>query len=128
MPPERCLKCDWWNFAKHACDRIFKATIRVSNDAGEIRLETQPGVLPDYMEAEFEAWLVGALGDYIDAWPGWNEIKRIRDKGKECAGEKPSACIKEFGKTITLVKPLQEAHPEKNLDAHGLFKSDVSLW
>lgn len=127
MPHERCLKCSWWNFTKSSCDRIFKALIRVSQDAGEIRLETQPGILPEDMEKQFEAWLVGALGDYIDAWPGWYEIKKIRDGGKECAAEKPNACIKEFGKRLSLAKPLANAQPEKNLDTHGLFKADISL-
>src|SRR5512139_2224276 len=105
MPPERCLRCDWWSFSRNVCDRIFKATIRVAQDAGEIRLETQPGLLPEDMEKEFGAWLVGALGDMIDAWPGWHELKRIRDGGKICAAERPNICIKEYGKTISLVKP-----------------------
>lgn len=132
--PERCLRCDWWNFSRSKCDRIFKATIRVAQDGGEIRLETMPGLLPRDMENDFSIWLVNALGDYIDAWPGWTEIKRIRDGGKPCAAEKPSAAIKEFGSRLSLVKPLaggplsqQEPQPLKNLDCHGLFKADTSL-
>ena len=77
--PERCLKCEWWNFSREKCDRIFKAHIRVAQDAGEILIETQPGLLPKDMEEDFGAWIVTALGDFIDAWPGWGELKRIRD-------------------------------------------------
>ena len=125
--PERCLKCDWWNFKTSKCDRIFKAHIRVSHDAGEVFIETQPGVLPDYMEEDLKLYLATVFGDVIDAWPGWQEIKRIRDGGKPCPAEKPSAAIRDFGSKLTLVKPLGEPQPEINLDANGLFKADISL-
>ena len=126
--PERCLKCDWWNFNRQACDRVFKARLRVGPDAGEITIETLPGVLPKDLEDEFTGWLVTAMADIIDAWPGWKEIKRIWDGGKPCAGEKPSATIREFGQKLALAKPLRTPQPELNLDAHGLFKADISLW
>jgi hypothetical protein len=126
--PERCLRCDWWSHNKHKCDRVFKASVRVGPDAGEIVLETQPGVLPKDIEDEFSSYLVTVLGDIIDAWPGWREIKRIRDGGKPCAGERASNTIKEFGRHLSLAKPLGEPKPEKNLDAHGLFRADISPW
>lgn len=126
MPiPERCLKCEWWNFGRARCDRVFKARIRVAVDAGEINVETQPGLLPKDMEEDFTAWLVTALGDFIDSWPGWAEVKRIRDGGQPCAGHKPSASIREFGK-LAIIRG--GAEPLKNLDEHGLFKSDISPW
>ena len=127
--PERCLKCEWWNFSREKCDRIFKAHIRVAQDAGEILIETQPGLLPKDMEEDFGAWIVTALGDFIDAWPGWGELKRIRDGGTPCAGEKQSASIHEFGRKLTLAKPLTAGEPDplQNLDAHGLFKADISV-
>lgn len=133
MTPERCFKCDWFNVTKQACDRIFKARIRISGDAGEIVIETQPGILPKYMEEELSVYLATICGDLIDAWPGWAEIKRIRASGKECPGEQPSSAIKQYGRYLKLAKPLTpmgtgEAQPEKNLDAHGLFKSDISSW
>ncbi len=124
--PERCLRCDWWNFNKQACDRVFKAKLRVGPDAGEIFVETLPGVLPKDMEGEFTSWLVMIVGDIIDAWPGWAEIKRIRDGGKPCAAELPSVAIRDYGRTLTLVKT-KDADPLKNLDSHGLFKADISL-
>jgi hypothetical protein len=126
--PERCLRCDWWNFSRQACDRVFKAKLRVGPDAGEIFIETLPGVLPKDMEDDFTGWLVTVMGDIIDAWPGWKEIKRLRDGGKPCAGEQPSAAIQKFGQKLSLVKPLHTPQPELNLDAHGLFKADISLW
>jgi hypothetical protein len=95
--PERCLKCEWWNFGKAKCDRIFKARVRVAVDAGEIDLQTQPGVLPKDMEDDFASWLLRAIGDVIDAWPGWAEVKRMRD-GNQCAGHKSCTSIREFGK------------------------------
>lgn len=125
--PERCLRCDWWNFNRGKCDRIFKAHMRISHDAGEITIETHPGVLPDYMEEELKMYLATVFGDVIDAWPGWQEIKRLRDGGKTCPAERPSAAIKNYGAKIHLVKPLGEAQPGKNLDANGLFKADISL-
>lgn len=128
--PERCLKCDWWSHQKNLCDRIFKARVIVSQDAGEIIVETQPGILPKDMEDELSVYLATVVSDLIDMWPGWKEIKRIRDGGKECAGESPSRSIREFGSHLKLAKPLVkgEAQPLKNLDANGLFKADISIW
>lgn len=125
--PERCLRCDWWDFQVKRCDRIFKARVRVGPDAGEIVIETQPGVIPKDMEDELSMYLATILGDIIDAWPGWNEIKRIRDGGKSCAGERANATIREFGVHLSLAKPLVDPRPEKNLDKHGLFKADISV-
>jgi hypothetical protein len=126
--PERCLRCDWWSHNKSKCDRVFKAQVRIGQDAGEIVIETQPGLIPKDMEEELSSYLAIVLGDIVDAWPGWAEIKRIRDGGKACAGESPSRTVKEFGTHLKLAKPLQEPQPLKNLDAHGLFKSDISLF
>lgn len=127
MVHDRCLKCDWFNFSRQKCDRIFKANVRVAVDGGEIRIETQPGLLPKEMENEFAAWLAGAIGDYIDAWPGWNDVKAERDNNGGCAARRENKTIKEFGRTLSLAKPLVDPQPEKNLDAHGLFKADTSL-
>lgn len=126
--PERCLRCDWWNFQGKNCDRVFKAKVRVGPDAGEVVIETQPGVIPQYMEDELSVYLATVLGDIIDAWPGWKEIQRIKAGGKPCAAERPSAAIKHFGSRLALAKPLTDPQPEKNLDGHGLFKADISLW
>jgi len=125
--PERCLKCDWWNFSRARCDRRFSATIRVTKGGGDITITTNPGLIPDYLEEDLKVWLVTVMGDAIDAWPGWSEVNRIMEGGKPCPAEKPSAAIRQFGRHISLVKPLGEPQPEQNLDAHGLFKADISL-
>lgn len=127
MPPERCLKCEWWNFSEAKCHRIFKARVVISQDAGEVLFETQPGVLPKHMEEELGVWLATAVQDLLDAWPGWAEVKRIRDgaEAQGCAGRKENKAIEPF---LKVVKTSGEAQPLKNLDANGLFKSDISLW
>lgn len=127
MAPERCLKCEWWSFTKSACDRIVKVRLRIATDGGEIDIQTQPGLIPDYLEDEFTAYLADAISHAVDSYPGWKEIKDLRHK-KGCAGKKDSKAIQDFGVSLSLVKPLGEPRPEKNLDAHGLFKSDISPW
>lgn len=131
MISERCLRCEWWNHNKGVCYRIFKARIRISGDAGEVLFETQPGLLPKYMEEELGVYLSTIVQDLVDAWPGWREIKRIRDGGKECPSEEKSKSIEEYGVVLKLAKPLEESQrkvdPSKNLDRLGLFKSDISL-
>lgn len=80
--------------------------MRIGHNSGELVIETQPGIIPKYMEDELGVYLATILSDLVDAWPGWKEIKRIRDGGKECAAETPSVAIKDFGKALKLVKPL----------------------
>ncbi len=125
--PERCLRCDWWNHNGHKCDRIFKARVRIGPDAGEVLFESQPGVIPKYLEEDLGAYLVTILGDIVDKWGGWGEIQRIKKGGKPCPSEQPSVAIKEYGATLKLVRPVQDPKPLENKDGHGLFKSDISL-
>lgn len=124
--PERCLKCEWWNHGIGKCSRVVKGRLRIGPDSGEIDIETLPGVIPDHLQEEFEAWLFDAISTAVDSYPGWPEIKRLRDQ-QGCAAKVTNKAIKEFGVGIKLVKPLGEPQPELNLDSHGLFKADTSL-
>lgn len=124
---EICLKCDWWNFTRSACDRIVKVRLRIAVDGGEIDIETQPGLIPKDLEDEFTLYLADAIGHAVDSYPGWKEVKNLRLK-KGCAGHQENKAIKEFGCKLSLVKPVTEANPLKNVDSHGLFKSDISIW
>ena len=126
--PERCLKCEWWNFGNHKCSRVVKGRLVIGHGSGELSLETNRGLIPEYLEAEFEAWLVDAITSAVDSYPGWPEILRLRSANGGCAAEKNSQAITKYGARLNLVKPLVEPKPEKNLDAHGLFKADISLW
>lgn len=126
MTPERCLTCSWFNHQHKACDRIFKAQVIVVPGAGEITLDTQRGLMPPEMEDDFTQWVVKAIGDVIDAWPGWQEWQKLKDK-KGCAAKKQSMAIEEFGQVVRL-KVVREADPLKNLDKNGLFRSDISVW
>jgi hypothetical protein len=127
--PERCLKCNHWNFQKGKCDRIIKIKMLIAHGGGDLFVDTLPGVIPAHLEAELNEYLMYHLPNVIEAWPGWKEVLRLRD-GKPCAAEQPSTAIKEFGKKLSLVKPLEagEADPLQNKDHLGLFKSDISLW
>lgn len=125
--PERCLKCEWWSFDGHKCSRVFKAKMLIGHGGGELNIETQPGLITDFLQDEFEAWLVDAISTAVDSYPGWPEIAKMREKNG-CAAEKPSVAIKKFGQHLALAKPLTEPKPELNLDCHGLFKSDISPW
>lgn len=126
MPHERCLKCEWWNHGSGKCDRVLKGRLLIAHGGGELNIETQPGLIPEYLQDEMEAWLVDAITTAVDSYPGWKEILALRDK-QGCAGKKENQAIKKFGVGIKLAKPLGEAKPELNLDAHGLFKADTSL-
>lgn len=128
--PERCLRCDWWNFTLSKCSRVLKGKLIIAHGGGELNIETQPGLIPDHLQDEMEAWLVDAITTAVDSYPGWPEINRLRQSNGGCAGEKKSQAIKEYGVKLSLAKPLTtgEAKPEQNLDSHGLFKADISPW
>jgi hypothetical protein len=128
MTQERCLKCDWWSFTDHRCSRVLKGRLLIAHGGGELTIETQPGLIPEYLQEELEAWLVDAITTAVDSYPGWAEINKLRETNGGCAGQKANKSIKQFGSHLSLAKPLVEPKPELNLDAHGLFKSDVSIW
>ena len=125
--PERCLRCDWWSHTKAKCTRVLKGRLIIGHNSGELDIETTPGLIPEHLSDEFEAWLVDAISTAVDSYPGWPEIEKLRNQNGGCAGEKKSPAIKQFGSHLALAKPLV-AQPEKNLDSHGLFKADISLW
>jgi len=128
MTPERCLKCDWWEHSNHRCSRVLKGKLLIAHGGGELTIETQPGLIPEYLQEELEAWLVDAITTAVDSYPGWTEINKLRQDNAGCAGHKANKAIKQFGSHLSLAKPLVKPEPLKNLDAHGLFKSDVSIW
>jgi hypothetical protein len=128
MTPERCLKCTWWEHADHRCSRILKGSLKIAHGGGELTIETQPGLIPEHLQSELEAWLVDAITTAVDSYPGWPEIMELRKQNGGCACQRANKTIKEFGSHLSLAKPLVDPKPELNLDAHGLFKSDISLW
>lgn len=130
MPPERCLKCEFWNHSKVWCDQILKGDIYLEWDGGlvgALNFQTQGGLIPKHLEESLNEYLAHIVPIAIERWPGWGEVAELREQ-KGCPANQESVSIRKFGVELKLVKPLGEAHPEKNLDANGLFKSDISIW
>lgn len=126
MPPERCLKCNHWNFNRAKCDRVLKIKMFIGHGGGDLDIQTQPGLIPEHLEDELTAYLVDAITQAVDSYPGWKEIQGLLDK-QVCAAKTENKAFKEFGRTLSLARPVQEPQPEKNLDVHGLFRADISL-
>jgi len=102
--PERCFKCEWWDFDKGHCTCRFKAKYLITPAGGEVTIETHPGLIPEYLEPEFSEMLgklFNRVNDVIDAWPGWKEIKRL-EKQQECPGYTLASNRQEFTKVVPI--------------------------
>ena len=107
MPPEQCLKCFHWNHNRLACDRVFKAKLLIAFGGGDLDIRTQPGLIPEHLESEFEQYLADAIMTAVDSYPGWPEIHRLM-KEKGCASKAENKAFKEFGQKVRLLRPVTE--------------------
>ena len=85
---EKCFLCIHWDFTAEKCKRIVKIKMFIGQGGGDLDIQTQPGLIPEYLEAELNQWLVDAITTAVDSWPGWGEIANfVKDSEdrKECA-------------------------------------------
>ncbi len=100
--PERCFKCVHFNYNKRVCDRVFSVKVLIGHNSGDMTIETQPGLIPKYLEEELWRYLIDSITDIVDKWGGWWEVLRLRDDRGGCAGSEESTAIREYCKLVVV--------------------------